>query len=173
MTSHRVLIAVSTSRYSRQLVGHAVEAAAQLRAEAQAQGAGEDEEVSIDILYVIEKEDLAEVGSRVGNEGFLGLSPQADVLDALGAEHHRMATRRIAQIQSAADRNGYPTTITEVEGRFVDAVIAHAEARRCEVIVITRADRPFISRLLFGSEADRVARLARKEGLGEVLIRDD
>ena len=167
MSARRVLIAVSTSRYSRHLVEDAVAAADGLRDD---DGGGHT--VNIDILDIIEAEELAEVGHRVGGEGFLGLSPQADILEALGAEHHRMATRRIHQIRSAAEQHGYPTTVTEVEGRFVEAVIAYAEAHACDVILITRADRPFISRLLFGSAADRVARLARRDGLGEVLIRD-
>lgn len=160
--SHHILIAVSTSRYSRQLVAEALEVAAGL--------SSPTEPVVFDILYVMEREALAEVGRRISREGFLGVSLQDDILEALGAEHHRLATRRIAQIREAAAQRGYTSTVTEVEGLFAEAVLAHAEAHPCDVILITRADRPFISRLLFGSEADRITRLARRDGLGEVLI---
>ncbi|MEL6348885.1 MAG: universal stress protein [Myxococcota bacterium] len=163
--SARILIAVSTSRYSQHLVGHAAHEADALRA------AGED--VTIDVLYVRESQDLAEVGESISGEGFLGLSPQKDILETLAAERHRMATRRIEELRALAEARGYPLTVTETEGRFVDVVLAHAETHRCDIILITRDDRPFISRLLFGSDADRVARMARKGGLGQVLIKDD
>ena len=60
--------------------------------------------------------------------------------------------------------------VVEVKGRFVEQVLNQAEQHSYTTILITRADRPFISRILFGSEADRVARMAKKEGLGHVLI---
>lgn len=161
----RILIAVSTSRYSEQLIAHAATEADALR--------DRSDEVVIDVLYVRESEDLAEVSQRVSGEGFLGLAPQADILETLVAERHRMASRRIEQLRALAEERGYPITVTEVEGRFVDTVLTHAEQKRCDIILITRDDRPFISRLLFGSDADRVARMARKGGLGQVLIKDD
>lgn len=162
MSPRRILLAVSTTRYSQALVSHAMDEAARL--------AGPGDDVHIDVLYVIESDELERIGKMVGDEGFLGLSPQQDVLAALSAEHHRTATRRIEQVEAAAAERGIPVETTEVRGRFATEVIRRAESRDYEVILVTRADRPFISRFLFGSEADRVARLARQEGLGRVII---
>ena len=64
-------------------------------------------------------------------------------------------------------------SVSEVTGRFVDTVLEQAGKTHYETILITRADRPFVSRILFGSEADRVARLVKKEGLGHVIIDED
>ena len=161
-THRRILLAVSTSRYSAHLV-------ASTMAEAQRLQAGGDT-VSIEVLYVIEDEELKRVSTTVGDEGFLGLSQQQDIFEALAAEHDRTALRRVAEVEAAGAEAGIAVTVTKVKGRFDAAVLGHAEAHGADVIFLTRADRPFISRFLFGSEADRVARLARSQGLAKVVI---
>lgn len=164
MTEQRLLLAVSTSRYSEHLVGVAIAEAKRLSA------AGA---VAIDVLYILEEEDLAHLGNRVGDQGFLGLSTTADLMTTLGEEHHRMALLRIEEVQQAAQVNGFDVSIEEVKGRFVECVLAHAGKTAYETILITRADRPFVSRILFGSEADRVARMVKREGLGHVIIDEE
>jgi len=164
MTDIRILLAVSTSRYSQHLVDLAMSEASRLS------GAGS---VRIDVLYILEEEDLQHISKRVGDQGFLGLSTTADVMSTLGAEHHRMALLRIEEVKAAAERQGCAVSVTEVTGRFVESVLAQAGEAQYETILITRADRPFVSRILFGSEADRVARMVQKEGLGHVIIDED
>lgn len=165
MSVRRILLAVSTSRYSEHLVDHAMEAGKKLQADGAA--------VHIDVLYIIEREDLDRIGKMVGDDGFLGLSPQGDIVNTLGEEHNRMALRRVDEVRNAADAHGFAVTVHRVEGRFVDEVLGFAKANECETILITRAERPFISRILFGSAADKVARLARKTGLKGTVIIDE
>ena len=160
----RILLAVSTSRYSSRLVEQAMAEARRM------QEAGA--EVVIDVLNITERSELERIGRSVGDEGFLGLDPQKDVLEALGQEHDRMARRRVEQVRAAASAAGIKTQVLNEDGRFVDAVLKAAEDLNSDIILITRADRPFISRILFGSEADTVARLARRDGLGKVIIED-
>jgi nucleotide-binding universal stress UspA family protein len=95
------------------------------------------------------------------------------VISTLAAEHHRMALLRIDEVKTAAATKGTPVSVMEVEGRFVESVLEQAGKAHYETILITRADRPFVSRILFGSEADRVARMVKKEGLGHVIIDDE
>jgi len=165
MSENRILLAISTSRYSMHLVDQAITEAGRLKAEGAV--------VHIDVLYVQEAEDLARVGAKVGDSGFLGLTTTKDLLETLGAEHHRMALRRIDEIRTAANEHALGLTVQEVTGRFVEQVLKQAETSAYTTILITRADRPFISRILFGSEAERVARMARKEGLGHVIIDEE
>ena len=160
MSDIRILLAVSTSRYSRALVDLAMSEAEKLSASGTKQVA-------------IEGEDLLHISHRVGDQGFLGLSTTADVISTLGAEHHRMALLRIDEVKAAAATKGAPVSVKEVEGRFVESVLEQAGEVHYETILITRADRPFVSRILFGSEADRVARMVKKEGLGHVIIDDE
>ena len=163
MNDTRILLAVSTSRYSRHLVDLAMR-------EAQRLSAGD---VGIDVLYILEQEDLEHISKRVGDQGFLGVSTTADVMSTLGAEHHRMAMLRIDEVKAAAATQNVTVSVMEVTGRFVDNVLKQASETHYETILITRADRPFVSRILFGSEADRVARMVKKEGLGHVIIDED
>ena len=164
MTEQRLLLAVSTSRYSEHLVAVAMTEARRLAT---------DGVVAIDVLYILEEEDLAHLGNRVGDQGFLGLSTTADLMSTLGEEHHRMAMLRIDEVKQAAQENGFEVSVDEVKGRFVECVLAHAGKTAYETILITRADRPFVSRILFGSEADRVARMVKREGLGHVIIDEE
>jgi nucleotide-binding universal stress UspA family protein len=162
MSASRILLAISTSRYSQHLVDLAITEAERLGCD----GA----KVQIDVLYIQEEEDLARVGAKVGDSGFLGLATTSELLETLGAEHHRMALMRIEEVQAAATERGFAMTVQEVKGRFVEQVLVQAESSSYTTILITRADRPFISRILFGSKADRVARMAKKDGLGHVII---
>jgi nucleotide-binding universal stress UspA family protein len=157
-----ILLAVSTSRYSRHLVATAIHEARALR-----DGGAT---VIIDLLIVQESEELERVGQRVGDVGFLGLSPQRDVLEALGQEHDRQARRMAERVMEAAKAASFEVRRTEVRGTFAKTVLDHAQAHDSDLILLTRADRPFISRILFGTEADTVARHARRDGLGRVII---
>ena len=163
MNDTRILLAVSTSRYSQHLVDLAMREAQRLSTET----------VCIDVLYILEEEDLQHISKRVGDQGFLGVSTTADVMSTLGAEHHRMAMLRIDEVKAAAATQNVTVLVKEVTGRFVDSVLKQAGETHYETILITRADRPFVSRILFGSEADRVARMVKKEGLGHVIIDED
>ena len=159
----RILLAISTSRYSEHLVELTMREAERLAVDGQ---------IAIDVLYILEEEDLAHITSRVGDQGFLGLSTTADVMRTLGAEHHRMAMLRIDEVKAAAAPAGFLVSVSEVKGRFVDRVLEAVADVAYETILITRADRPFVSRILFGSVADRVARMVKREGLGHVIIDD-
>ena len=164
MNEIRILLAVSTSRYSQHLVDLAMSEADRLASTGS---------VAIDVLYILEEEDLQHISKRVGDQGFLGLTTTADVMSTLGAEHNRMALLRIDEVKAAAQERNFTVSVSEVTGRFVDTVLEQAGKTHYETILITRADRPFVSRILFGSEADRVARLVKKEGLGHVIIDED
>lgn len=161
MNEQRILLAVSTSRYSEHLVKATMDEALRLSTEG---------DIAIDVLYVLEEEDLANLSKRVGDQGFLGLSTTADLMETLVEEHHRMALLRIDEVHRAAGALELEVRVDEVRGRFVDCVLERAALCSYATILITRADRPFVSRILFGSEADRVARMVQRDGLGHVII---
>lgn len=129
-------------------------------------------EVEIDVLTVIEADALALASASVGDSGLLGLEAQETLLATLGAEHDRMARRRVRQVRKAAQKRSIPVVLHSETGSFADLVLAKADELHAAVILISRAERPFISRILFGSEADKVARLARRDGLGRVVIHE-
>ena len=152
-------LVLSTSRYSRHLLDRVFSDASQNEAG-----------VEIWVLYVIETDQLAKIAQQVGGSGFLGAGVQKDIFDSLQAEHHRMALQRIDEVKERATKAGYAVFVEECEGSFITEVLAFAEKQYCEAIYLTREDKPFISRFLFGSEADKIARLVKQEGFGEVII---
>ncbi len=159
-----ILIALSTSRYSKTMVERAFSEAET------AQEGGES--VGIDVVYVLESGELKSVYRSVGEVGFLGSRTQKHVIDTLAEELHRTARRRMGQIADRARALEIEVKTTEQEGDFVQVIHEMAGSQRYHVIYLTRADRPFISRFLFGSKCEEVARLVRGEGLGEVIIGD-
>ncbi len=132
----------------------------------------EGEPVNIEVVYVIETGELNEIYRSVGEVGFLGTRAQKEVIDTLAAEYHRTARERMGSIADRARDGGFETKTTEREGAFVRVIHELAETERFDVIYLTRAERPFISRFLFGSKCETVARLVREEGLSEVVIGD-
>lgn len=162
MSQREILLALSTSRYSRHLVEHALDEARRFRSA--------KDDVKLDVLYVIEDQALERVERMVGDEGFLGLSMQKEVMSVLGDEHHRTALRRVAEIQGQVAPLGIPISVEEIRGEFEEALVERAESKHYDVILITRAERPFITRFLFGSQDDKVARLFREENLGRLII---
>ncbi len=159
----RILIAFSTTRYHRDLMGQALVEAQSLRK------GGSD--VAFDLLYVLESRKLDEAVRSVGEDAFLGSGPQAQVLDTLAQEHHRMARKRIGEAADCARKEGFEVRVTEVDGDYAERVHEAASAEEVDILYLTRADRPFISRLLFGSECEKVARMVRQQGVGTVVIK--
>ena len=153
---------LSTSRYSRHLLDRVFADAAE--------HAENDVEVEICVLYVIEIDQLEKIAQQVGGSGFLGSAVQKDVFESLQTEHHRMALQRISEVKERSQKENYAVFVEEKEGNFITEVLAFAEKQACDVIYLTREDKPFISRFLFGSEADKIARLVKQEGFGEVII---
>jgi len=159
-----ILIALSTSRFSEAMVEQALAEAENSR--------DKGESVTIEVVYVMETGELQSVYRSVGEVGFLGSRTQKEVIDTLAGEHHRTARRRMGQIADRARDREFQVATMEKEGDFVAVIHEMAETGRFQVMYLTRADRPFISRFLFGSKCEEVARLVQEEGLGEVVIGD-
>ncbi|MCP4807023.1 MAG: hypothetical protein GY913_26755 [Proteobacteria bacterium] len=157
----RVLLILSTTRYSKASLDGALAEARQIR--------DGGEEVALHVLYIRETEELAQVKSTVDGDAFLGAGPQAQIIESLEKQHHATAVRRIERGRRGAAELGIPFSANEVQGDYLK--LAQAETADHDVVYLSRADRPYISRLLFGSAAESVARLVRKEG-HKVVIND-
>jgi len=162
ISMNKLGLVLSTSRYSRHLIDRIFSDISDSK-----------EALSIEVLYVIESDQLEEISKQVGGSGFLGAGLQQDVLESLQAEHHRMALERISEVRQRAKERSIVMKLTEVQGNFMNSVLNFAEQKQCAAIYLTREDKPFISRFLFGSEADKIAKLVKKEGLGTVVIDHD
>ncbi len=160
----RILLVLSTTRYSKRSLELAVDEAR----EACSQGP-----VQLSLLYIRETAAMAQVSASVDGQGFLGLEPQDEILHSLEQQHHATALRRIARFQRlAGELPGVELSCEEVQGDFVELARKRALEGEVDVVFLTRADKPFVSRLLFGNETDKVARLVRQRG-GKVVVSDE
>lgn len=158
----RVLLILSTTRYAKASLDGALEEASRI-------AAGEGS-AALHILYIRETEELARVKDSVDDRAFLGAGPQDNILESLEQQHHATAMRRIDRARRGAeDLAGVAFSADEVQGDYTK--LARKHAADYDVVYLCRADRPFVSRLLFGSETDAVARLVRSEG-GKVVVND-
>ncbi|MFZ5475488.1 MAG: universal stress protein [Myxococcota bacterium] len=166
MTSatYRILLVMSTTRWTKALVEHAIEEAAA------ADAAGKT--VELDVLYIIEQDELDRVYRSVGGGAFLGTKPQAEITSLLLQEHMRVAARRIEEARRAVEDRGFATVEREVTGNYEQEVRKAAQEGHYDVILLSRTDQPFMSRFFFGSDTDRVARWVSKEGYGKVIVED-
>lgn len=162
--AYRILLVMGTTRWSRALTELAIEEAAA----ADARGLT----VELDVLYIIEQDDINRVYRAVGDTGFLGTRPQAEITSLLMQEHLRISAKRIEEARRAVEERGYKTTERHVTGSYEAEVRRSVSTGGYDVIFLSRSDQPFLSRFFFGSEADRVARWVREEGYGKVVIED-
>lgn len=158
----RILLVVSTTRYSKRSLELALEEAAQASAP-----------VQLELLYIRETAEMAQVTRSMDGQGFLGLEPQDEILHSLEQQHHATALRRIARVEGKAkELEGVTFSSEEVQGDYVELARERALSGDFDVVFMTRADKPFVSRLLFGNETDKVARLVRQRG-GKVVVSDE
>ena len=158
----RVLLVLSTTRYAKKSLDGALEEAGRI--------AREEGHCGLHILYIRETEELARVKESVDDRAFLGAGPQDNILEHLEKQHHATAMRRIERAQRGAEAlEGVAFSADELQGDYT--ALAREHAVDFDVVYLCRADRPFVSRLLFGSETDAVARLVRGKG-GKVVVND-
>ncbi len=160
----RILLVLSTTRYSKRSLELAL---------AEAQEASGRGGVRLELLYIRETAAVDQVGASVDGQGFLGLEPQDEILDSLERQHHATALRRIERFQRlGAELSGVELSFEEVQGDYQALVRQRVLESDVDVVFLTRADQPFVSRLLFGNKTDAVARLVRERG-GKVVVSDE
>ena len=92
---------------------------------------------------------------------------------ALHNQHKRLAEQQLSQLRDIAEKRSLSIEIREEEGDFVKRILHHVQEQSFELIFLTKDDRPFISRFLFGSHIDRAVQLIRKEGTTPILVKGD
>jgi nucleotide-binding universal stress UspA family protein len=157
-----VLLAIATSRYTTALVARTIDEALALAATGRP--------TRIEVLYVDEDEGVRRAADTLKSDGFLGLDPQATTLSALAEHHKRLAQDRIREVRARVQPHGIAVQVEEVAGEFGPILEARARQAHYDVILLTRPRRPFLTRLLLGSEADEIARLGLDEPDQRVVV---
>lgn len=167
MEPFRILIVLSTTRWSRHLGDVAV------REATDAIKAGRT--VLIDALYVVEQDDLNRMIHRAGDKGFLSDTAQETLVSTLLSEHDRVAQRRRQRLSDATKGICEVIAWEQVKGDYEAEVRRAVQKSPHDVIVLVQSKRTFLERLFQPAdcaEDDRVARWARDESGTRVLIEE-
>lgn len=146
----RVLVAAATTRWNADAVRRGVGALA----EASAQG----QDAELVLVYVLETPQLMRNYRRTNRSRYLGKGQHDAVVERLREEHRRLADERLGQAERIAEDGGLQPEIRRCEGRYSEVVLAAQSDEAFDAVIVTRADRSGLSRLLFGSEVRRLMR---------------
>lgn len=133
----RILVATDGSELSRSAIAAGVELARVVRAS---------------IVGIYARQPL---GARTYGEASVMLSPE---VEALFTERWKAAsTAYLAEIEAAARKSDVPFEAVDVENESpADAILQAAQAHECDLIVMASHGRKGFSRLLMGSETQKV-----------------
>jgi hypothetical protein len=167
MEPFRILIVLSTTRWSRHLGEVAVrEATDAMKTERR---------VLIDALYIVEQDDINRIVHRAGDKGFLSDAAQDTLVSTLLSEHDRVAQRRRQRLADAVKNIDATITWEQVKGDYEAEVRRAVQSGPHDVIVLVQSKRSFLERLFQPAdcaEDDRVARWAKDESGTRVLIEE-
>lgn len=167
MEPFRILIVLSTTRWSRHLGEVAV------REATDAMKAGR--QVLIDALYVVEQDDINRIVHRAGDKGFLSDAAQDTLVSTLLSEHDRVAQRRRQRLTDAVKNIDATIAWEQVKGDYEAEVHRSVQSSPHDVIVLVQSKRTFLERLFQPAdcaEDDRVARWAKDKSGTRVLIEE-
>lgn len=167
MEPFRILIILSTTRWSRHLGEVAVREATDATKAGRA--------VQIDALYVVEEDDINHMIHRAGDKGFLSDTAQNTLVNTLLSEHDRVAQRRRQRLSDATRNLCDTITWEQVKGDYEAEVRRAVKKSPHDVIVLVQSKRSFLERIFQPAESaedDRVARWARDESGTRVLIEE-
>ena len=145
----RILAVISTSRFSEKVID---EAFLQAR---------DDPEAEITLLYITETEEIDKIRSQMESPGFLGEKPVEEVVQALLEDWEIWKKKRIDEFTKMAEMAKISARTIEASGNYPDKVIEHAEKEVYDYIFMVKSKQSFLSRLIHGSDVDKVVRYTR------------
>ena len=165
MKEKKFLIVVSLSRHSKLLIERVKEEIESVQEQ--------NAVVSMRILFFLERSELKKISRSISDQGFLGENLRKGVIQSLVQEQQRLADQYIHNLVQLAESHKVPVEVHKEEGDFVKRILHHVQEQSFDLIFLTKDDRPFISRFLFGSQIDRAVQRISKEGATPILVKGD
>lgn len=137
----RILLLLSPSRLSSTCVEQALRAAAA-------------PDTSLSVVFILDTSMSEDVRARLKDLGFLGKLPSAQLLDEVRGEQERQGRQELARIEAEAERAGVSLSTSLVTGDFLSTSLEIARSETADVIFVARRERPRLSRLIGGSDAE-------------------
>jgi nucleotide-binding universal stress UspA family protein len=112
------------------------------------------------LCVVLDPELPDTVCAQLADVGFLGERLTHDLQDTMAAEYRNRGLEHLHELTEEARALGLQAESIIREGPFLETVVAVARERGVQRVVVSRLDRPHVSRVFFGSDIDRLVRRA-------------
>ena len=139
----RILLILSSTRTSRDLVAQALDEAGRTGSELVA-------------VYIVDTGATDEIRQQVKNAGFLGKAPSADFISAVRSEHERQGRCELERIERAAGGRGIAMRARVLVGDFLTRSLEAAEEASARTIFVARSERTRFSRIVDGSPVNEL-----------------
>lgn len=143
----KLLLPFSHSRYSREQVDYALRRAGETRGEILA-------------CLVLDTRLTGLITDEVSDIGFLGERPSDEFRGAVLREHERQGRSELSRIGELARSRGLQFSERVETGDFVEVCLQIAAQEEADEIVVARAVRSRVGRLVFGSAVNEIVRRA-------------
>lgn len=137
----KVLLILSATRQSQKTIDFAITTAHR-------------EGAKLIAVFVVDDQVAGTVTSKLMDIGFLGQRPSEEFQRALLDEYVQRGRQLLDDVARQAYRSGVETEIVLVRGDFAAEGRRITEEEDADLLVVTRADRPQLARVLFGSSVD-------------------
>ncbi|MEA2062776.1 MAG: universal stress protein [Gemmatimonadota bacterium] len=143
----RVLLVLSTTRDNPRTVDYAVE-------QASASGA------KLVCLFVVDRDIPKAIFDRLTEMNFLGERPGRELSEAILNEYRERGKHRLELVSGKATAGKVDCELLIRGGDFLEVCLDEIEARKIDLVVLTRARRSNLGRLLFGSAVNELIKKA-------------
>lgn len=115
---------------------------------------------AVALCLVRERQKSDAVADRLADSGFLAEKMLHELRDTMDSEYHSRGLEHLEELAAEARRAGLEVETLEIDGPFPEGASRVARERGTSRILVTRLERPSLARVLFGSEIDRLLKLA-------------
>ncbi|HMB68007.1 MAG TPA: universal stress protein [bacterium] len=119
-----------------------------------------DRSEDVVLCLVRERAKSDAMADRLADSGFLAERMLHDLQETMATEYRARGLEYLRELAEEAARLGIRVDTMEVEGAFPECIAQVAREVGAGRIVVTRLERPTLARVFFGSEVDRLTKLA-------------
>jgi len=143
----KFLLALSTTKYSKEAIDYAIDLAKQKEAE-------------LKVVFILDSNVPGTIFENLTDIGFIGDRPSTDLKEAISNEYFEQAKQVIVEIKDQSNEMGVECETFLEEGDFGYKCLESIARLSADMIILTRSRRSFFSKLFFGSAVDALLRQA-------------
>jgi nucleotide-binding universal stress UspA family protein len=115
-----------------------------------------EEHAELVCLFVVDRNIATSLSGQLTDAGFVGEKVGRDLEGTILKDYRARGRQRLDAIGGAAAERGIPFESELVEGDFAEETLRAIETVGADLVILTRAKRSQVARLLFGSAVNQV-----------------